>query len=77
MVKKALECRRAYHAYDITSHAGEFVLPYIYTQPLYQRHVMCFDTLHPMFAFYFFRRCKDTEFYRNYQTFSKKIPFYE
>lgn len=75
MVKKTLECRRAYHANDITSQAGEFVLPYIYTQSLYQRHVMCFDTLHPMFVFYFFRRCKDKEISRNYQTFSKKNSF--
>lgn len=74
---KTLECIRAYHASDITSQAGEFVLPYIYTQPLYQRHLMCFDTIHSISVFLFFRRCKDTEFYRNYQTFSKKIPFYK
>nr|DAY98312.1 MAG TPA: hypothetical protein [Caudoviricetes sp.] len=38
---------------------------------------MCFDTIHSISVFLFFRRCKDTEFYRNYQTFSKKIPFYK
>lgn len=38
-------------------------------------HVLRYYTLY--FRFLFFRRCKDTEFYRNYQTFSKKIPFYK
>ena len=40
------------------------------------RHVLRYSMLY-ISEFLFFRRCKDKEFYRNYKTFSKKIPFYE
>lgn len=59
---KTLECIRAYHASDITSQAGEFVLPYIYMRPLYQRHITCFDTIHSISVFYFLDGAKIRSF---------------
>lgn len=38
-------------------------------------HVLRYSMLYIPF-FIFFRRCKDKEFYRNYQTFSKKNYFF-
>lgn len=74
-IKRSNIEKRAYHASDITSQAGEFTLPYIYIQPLYQRHITCFDTLYVL-DILFFRRCKGKEFSRNNQTFLNKNLYF-
>ncbi len=49
---------------------------YVYAASVSEtHHVLRYSMLYVPFLF--FRRCKDKEFSRNYQTFSKKIPFYE
>lgn len=48
---------------------------YVYAASVSEtHHVLRYSMLYVPF-FLFFRRCKDKEFYRNYQTFSEKNSF--